>query len=184
MGFPNIELNEPLFFYKITVFVTSLQKQKNQQEKTLKSTGGVFKGEKIESIKIETLLIRIECATNSLVPFHWTSISDSQYATVMEFLYLFKLRNRIEGLEKERKVVSDSDIITGLGKTLHFLKMWRCYLYGHFKREEFRYRCSPVTGYMLSIYKTPGSTISKKKRNKKTYFRTSVSNSMNPQLIS
>lgn len=122
MGFPNIELNEPLFFYKITVFVTSLQKQKNQQEKMLKSTGGVFKGEKIESIKIETLLIRIECATNSLVPFHWTSISDSQYATVMEFLYLFKLRNRIEGLEKERKVVSDSDIITGLGKTLHFLK--------------------------------------------------------------
>lgn len=104
------------------MFVTSLQKQKNQQEKTLKSTGGVFKGEKIESIKIETLLIRIECATNSLVPFHWTSISDSQYATVMEFLYLFKLRNRIEGLEKERKVVSDSDIITGLGKTLHFLK--------------------------------------------------------------
>lgn len=104
------------------MFVTSLQKQKNQQEKMLKSTGGVFKGEKIESIKIETLLIRIECATNSLVPFHWTSISDSQYATVMEFLYLFKLRNRIEGLEKERKVVSDSDIITGLGKTLHFLK--------------------------------------------------------------
>lgn len=104
------------------MFVTSLQKQKNQQEKMLKSTGGVLKGEKIESIKIETLLIRIECATNSLVPFHWTSISDSQYATVMEFLYLFKLRNRIEGLEKERKVVSDSDIITGLGKTLHFLK--------------------------------------------------------------
>lgn len=74
----------------------------------LKSTRGVFKGEKIESIKIETLLIGIACATNSLVPFHWTSISGSQnrinsymYTTVMEFLCLFELRNRIEGLKKK-----------------------------------------------------------------------------------